>query len=194
MVTKNTGLSRNLFISIDGVDGVGKTTVAKLFAANCQFQYHKSPSGPFVHLRKEIDDRANPIERYCFYRLATQFDSLQIGRSLLNGSVICDRYIASTAAYHFAMDRRISAIHNDDGLLKPDFAFHLGARSGVRDERIISRAKTLSDIRLERDSTFLDKVAEIFMSFNLIFIDTSDITIEEVVVKMRRIIAQGKSP
>lgn len=194
METKRVGLLRNLFISIDGVDGVGKTTVAKLLATSCSFQYHKSPSGLFAHLRKEVDNHANPLERYCFYRLATQFDSSQIEQLLLNGPVICDRYIASTAAYHFAMDHRIGAIHNDGGLLKPDFAFHLSARSEVRDKRISTRASALSDVKLEHNSSFLDRVAEEFMSFDLIYIDTSDITIEEVVAKMRQIITQEVMP
>lgn len=40
------------------------------------------------------------------------------------GSVVCDRYIASTLAYHIAMDAR-RVIHDDTGLLKPHFAFLL---------------------------------------------------------------------
>ena len=33
--------SKHLFITLDGVDGVGKTTVAKLLAADGAFQYYK---------------------------------------------------------------------------------------------------------------------------------------------------------
>lgn len=139
----------HVFISLDGVDGVGKTTVAKLLAADGSFQYHKSPAGPFAQLRKEVDAHATPLERYCFYRLATQFNSVQISQLLETNSVVCDRYIASTAAYHIAMDARIRVIHNDAGLLKPHFAFLLGARSEVRDKRILERAKVLSDVKLE---------------------------------------------
>ncbi|HEY4479555.1 MAG TPA: hypothetical protein VI981_04350 [Candidatus Paceibacterota bacterium] len=182
----------NLFISLDGVDGVGKTTVAKLLAADGVFRYYKSPAGPFAQLRKEIDAHATPLERYCFYRLATQFDSVQISRSLETNSVVCDRYIASTAAYHIAMDARIRVIHNDVELLEPHFAFLLGARSEVRDKRILERAKVLSDVKLEGDSTLLDHVAEIFMSFGLIYIDTSDITADEVAPTIKHIVAQGE--
>lgn len=181
----------NLFISIEGVDGVGKTTVAKLLAADGSFQYYKSPGGPFAQLRKEIDIHATPLERYCFYRLATQFDSMEIERFLEKDSVVCDRFIASTAAYHITMDARIKIIHHDAELLKPHFAFLLGARSEIRDKRILERAKELSDNRLERDSAFLDQVAETFMSFNLIYIDTSDITAKEVAMRIKRIITQG---
>ena len=184
----------HVFISLDGVDGVGKTTVAKLLATDGSFRYHKSPAGPFAQLRKEVDAHANPLERYCFYRLATQFDSVQINRLLETNSVVCDRYIASTAAYHIAMDARIRVIHNDVELLKPHFAFLLGARSEVRDKRILERAKVLSDVKLEGDSTLLDHVAEIFMSFGLTYIDTSDITAEEVAIVIKRNVAQGEIP
>lgn len=183
---------KHVFVSLDGVDGVGKTTVAKLLATDDSFQYYKSPAGPFAQLRKEVDAHANPLERYCFYRLATQFDSVQISKLVETNSVVCDRYIASTAAYHIAMDARIRVIHNDVGLLKPHFAFLLGARSEVRDKRILERAKVLSDIKLEGDSTLLDHVAEIFLSFGLIYIDTSDITAEEVATVIKHAVAQGE--
>lgn len=185
--------SKHVFISLDGVDGVGKTTVAKLLAADGSFQYHKSPSGPFAQLRKKIDNRAMPLERYCFYRLAMQFDSAQISRLLERGSVVCDRYIASTAAYHIVMDARIRVIHEDGGLLKPHFAFLLGARSEVRNKRLLEHAKMSKNIEIERNSAFLDRVAELFMSFDLIYIDTSDITPEEVVEIIRRIVTKGET-
>lgn len=182
------------FVSLDGVDGVGKTTVAKLLASDDSFQYHKSPAGPFAQLRKEVDAHATPLERYCFYRLATQFDSMQITQLLEAGHVVCDRYIASTAAYHIAMDARIRVIHDEVGLIKPHFAFLLGARSEVRDKRLLERAKISSDIEIERNSTFLDRVAEIFMSFGLIYIDTSDMTSEEVTKTIKRTVVQGGTP
>ncbi|MEK7630941.1 MAG: hypothetical protein AAB417_02850 [Patescibacteria group bacterium] len=184
---KNT----SVFITIDGVDGVGKTTVAHLLASDGIFHYYKSPAGPFAQLRKEVDNHATPIERYCFYRTATQYDSTKIGQLLERTSVVCDRYITSTAAYHIAMDARIRVVHNDEGLLKPHFAFLLGARSEVRDKRILERAELLSDAKLEGDSALLDRVAQIFMSFGLIYIDTSDITAEKVAIEIKRIVSRG---
>ena len=181
----------NVFVTIDGVDGVGKTTVAQLLASEGALHYYKSPSGAFAQLRKEVDNHAIPIERYCFYRTATQYDSVQIGQLLKTTSVVCDRYIASTVAYHIAMDARIRVVHSDDGLLKPDFAFLLGARSEIRDKRILERAKVLSDAKLEGDSALLDRVAQIFMSFGLIHIDTSDITAEEVAAEIKHMILRG---
>lgn len=182
---------KNLFITIDGVDGVGKTTVAKILASDGSFQYYKSPAGPFVQLRKEIDTHATPLERYCFYRLATHFDSIQITNLLKTGSVVCDRYILSTAIYHIALDPRIKIIHNDLGIIKPNFEFILDARSEVRDKRILERPKILSDSILERDSLFLDRVAKMFTSLKLNHIDTSDMNAENVASKIRNILKKG---
>lgn len=89
------------------------------------------------------------------------------------------------------MDARIRVVHSDDGLLKPDFAFLLGARSKIRDKRILERAKMLSGTKLEGDSALLDRVAQIFMSFGLVYIDTSDITAEEVAAKIKRVVLRG---
>lgn len=186
--------SEHVFISIDGVDGVGKTTVAKLLAADGFFQYHKSPAGAFAQLRKEVDAHATPLERYCFYRVANQFDSMQVCRLLETGSVVCDRYTSSTIAYHVVMDPRIRDIHDDTELLKPDFAFLLGARSEVRDRRIRNRLEVLSDATLEQDRIFLDRVAETFMSLDLIYVDTSDITVSEIVATIKHIVTEGRSP
>jgi hypothetical protein len=49
----------------------------------------------------------------------------------------------------------------------------------------------LSDAKLEGDSALLDRVAQIFMSFGLIRIDTSDITAEEVATEIKRVVLQG---
>ena len=168
-----------------------RRTAAQPLASECAFHYYKSPAGTFAQLRKEVDKHATPIERYCFYRTATQYDSSQIGQLLEKTSVVCDRYIASTVAYHIAMDARIRVIYGVVGLLKPDFAFLLGARSDVRDKRILERGKMLSDAKFEGDSVFLDRVAEIFTSFGLIYIDTSDITAEEVTTEIRRVVLRG---
>lgn len=180
------------FISIDGVDGVGKSTVAKLLVADGTYHYHKSPSGEFARLRAEVDLHATPLEHYCFYRLSSQHDSTQVAELLRTTSVVCDRYIASTAAYHFAMDPRIREIHEESTLLIPHFAFLLEARSDVRKDRMAKRATITSDAALERNGAFLDRVNEVFQTLGLISIDTSDITAEEVVVTIKNIIAGGK--
>ncbi len=180
-------MKKNIFVTLEGVDGVGKTTVAKLLSQD-NFQYYKSPSGPFAELRKEIDKNAKPLERYSFYMLAVQYDHLQITELLKRGSVVSDRYVASTCAYHFALDNRISLIHNELNIILPDFAFHLSCDSKIRDQRINGRGENRSDCALERDSHFLDQVDEIFSSFNFIRLDTGVDTAEQTAAKVKEYI------
>ena len=184
----------HIFVTIDGVDGVGKTTAAKQLAANGDFYYHKSPNGAYAQLRHEVDLRAAPVERYCFYRTATQFDSVQISDLLKTTSVVSDRYVASTAAYHIALDPRIKLIHQEEGLLKPDFSFLLTAHSQIRDRRILMREHVSSDKKLESDSKFLDQVADIFATLGLKVIDTSNLSPEEVVTEILAHIQKGGPP
>lgn len=183
---------KHLFVVIDGIDGVYKTTVAKIIANDYNFKYYKTPNNCFTQFKQEIDARANPLERYCFYRLATQVDSMQIKQLLKTTSVICDRYYQSTYAYHVAMDSRIKEIYSDTEIFKPDLSFIFGARSEIRDQRIRKRAEKLNEPNVEINSDFLDRVAEIFTQFEAkcIRIDTSDITSLEVATKIKEAITQ----
>jgi len=185
----------NIFVSIDGVDGVGKTTVSQRLAEECGFQYYKSPSGPFEALRKEVDKYASPIGRYSFYRLALQHDSDQIAKLLEKGPVVSDRYLASTLAYHLVLDPRIREIHQENGLVRPNFSILLAARSNIRTWRLEERRKKegreASDIKLEDNSVLMNSVASMFETLGLIEVDTSDLTKEEVVVRVKNIIEGG---
>lgn len=182
----------NIFVSLDGVDGVGKTTIAKLLTSDGSFVYFKSPSGIFQQLRSEVDSIANPLGRYCFYRLATQSDSTQIKGLLEKHSVICDRYIASTFAYHVAMDPCIRNIHDEFGILRPDFSFLLLARTEIRNQRIQNRATVKSDRMIEQNSDFLDRVNNCFLTLGLVSIDTSDKKPLDVANAIMEIIGKGK--
>ncbi len=182
-----------ILITLDGVDGTGKSTVAQLLAVDGGYHYYKTPSGRFEQLRSEIDGHATPLERYCFYRLATQLDSTQLREIVKSSSVVCDRYIASTLAYHLVMDLRILGIHNNEQIVIPDFAFLLLVESRERDRRLNARAGITSDGILEHNSGFLDQVQETFRSLNalgylpfaLIPVDTTGKTPSEVTAEIQ---------
>ncbi len=181
---------KNIFITLDGVDGVGKTTVAKLIAERFAFKYYKSPSGEFATLRSKIESPGNVLGRYCFYRLATQHDSTNIEAILKETSVVCDRYIASTFAHHIAMDESIRTIHSEQNILKPDFSFLLYASSRIRDRRIKKRNIKSSDYAIESNSKLLDKTADVFLSLGLILIDTDNKkpldVVSEIISKIKK--------
>jgi thymidylate kinase len=181
---------KNIFITLDGVDGVGKTTVAKLIAEHFAFKYYKSPTGEFATLRSKVESPENVIGRYCFYRLATEHDSTNIEAILKETSVVCDRYIASTFAHHIAMDESIRSIHSEHHILKPDFSFLLYASSEIRDQRIKKRNIKGSDFVIENNSELLDRTADVFLSLDLIFINTDNKepldVVSEIISKIKK--------
>jgi thymidylate kinase len=170
---------KNLFITVDGVDGVGKTTVSKLLAKKLNGIYYKSPSNQFLQTRQKVENPINVFGRYCFYRLATQNDSENIKILLESNHVVCDRYIASTFAYHFVMDNDITIIHNEKNLLKPDFALLLTANSDTRNSRIINRNESKNWI--EENSSLLDNIQNVFSSLELTEFKTDSLKPDEIV-------------
>ena len=128
------------FICIEGVDG--ESTVAQALCEKLQAIYYKSSGGGFAQARQIVDEIVDPLTRYFFYRAAVQHDSGVI-RSLLNmASVVCDRYIYSTFAFHMAMDERIQSLFETTDLIMPDRVILLTADKEVRRRRILQKPKT----------------------------------------------------
>ena len=94
----------NEFIVFEGVDGSGKTTIARELAQQMGGIYMKTPGKSFEPAREYIDNGAATDAKLFFY-LSSVFDaSAQIQTTLESHPVVCDRYIFSTivphAAYH----------------------------------------------------------------------------------------------
>lgn len=64
------------FIVIEGLGGVGKTTVGKILAEKIGGVYIKTPAESFLSARKEIDACADPMARFFFY-LSTVIEALR---------------------------------------------------------------------------------------------------------------------
>ncbi|MDR2395077.1 MAG: hypothetical protein LBD57_00400 [Endomicrobium sp.] len=98
----------NIYISIDGVDGVGKTTVAQTFVRkSILFELYSSPGTLFKEIRKEVDDLNNIIGRYAFYTLSCINDCKNISNLLQYSNVISDRSFISTTVYHSVLNNNI---------------------------------------------------------------------------------------
>lgn len=166
----------NPFICLEGVDAVGKTEVAKYLATKLGYSYYKSPGEPFASVRKMVDESVDPLTRYFFYRSATQHDSRSIANLLTASGVVCDRYIYSTFAFHGAMDPLIQSLFELTGLRMPDQTFLLVAREEIRAARL--RARTDANA-LDLNVVLQRRSNQIFQTFGLTLVDTSDTTVEE---------------
>ncbi len=176
------------FVSVDGVDGVGKTTACRSLARVIGAIYHKSPSGLFAAVRARIDGETDPFTRCLFYRAAVQHDAAVIENHLRHGrSVVCDRFIYSTFAYHVALQPSIANTFPWGGIIRPHVSFLLTASAEARARRLASRRTAPGSTPFrEGDRLFQDRVDEVFRRLPLFLIDTTTMSAGEVVEQMVR--------
>ncbi|PEQ91714.1 hypothetical protein CN481_15610 [Bacillus sp. AFS006103] len=179
-----------MHIAIEGLDGVGKTTVATKVAAELDFTYIEKPlqylfdNDDSLRNYKNITSKINSVDdgfmRMWFYAMGNIF----LNNRNYGTNFITDRYFVSTF------------IHNQneysDEIMKvlirklhlPAFTVVLYAGKEERKRRMINRNPEDPDLFKLEDTEkmyleikqFLDKYG-----FNYIWVDTTDITIDEIV-------------
>ena len=135
-----------VFIVVEGADGSGKSTVAKLLAKKLNAVFLETPDEKLRAVRKEIDDfyKGRALASHLFYASAVAYASGR-ARELLEGgeSVVVVRYWASTAAYDGVV--RDSGMDNSawiGKILPPHFTCFLQVSAEVRRKRMGVRGKT----------------------------------------------------
>lgn len=92
------------FVVVEGLGGVGKTTLAKFLEGKLDYMYMYSIPQKFIDLRHELLASVNAQAKFLYYLsgiLAIQ-DELRKNLSQRN-RVVMDRYIYTTLAYHQAL-------------------------------------------------------------------------------------------
>ena len=181
MTTTHSHRRLHSFICVEGIDGVGKSTVARKLATALGGIYYKTPPAPFDSIRAEIDRRSDAAARLYFYVSAVFFASLEIGELRARQPVVCDRYIFSTLAYHIAMDESFRNFVIPPTLMMPDETFLLVADEAERLRRLLERGEAASrhDSALEANRVFLAQVQREFRRFDLHVIDTTQSDADE---------------
>lgn len=145
------------FIVFEGLDGSGKTTLARWAAEAFGFEYHKSPEAAFADARDHFDRRGVAVQdRLAFYLGATLRAALTAKEGLERGkTVVLDRYILSTLAYHEAMlpGATLPLAPIAQTLLVPDITFVVTASEEVRMARLLGRgALEANDLLVNRNA------------------------------------------
>lgn len=93
--------SSKYLITIDGVDGTGKSTIGKLLASQLGFTYATTPLPQYAQLRKLIDENPEDVfSRFLFYYSATYHSVRYLLENTDAPGLVLDRYILSTRYYH----------------------------------------------------------------------------------------------
>jgi dTMP kinase len=164
-----------IFIVLEGLSGVGKTTIGKILAEKIEAEFYKTPALMFASCREIIDEKAETTARFFFYLAGVIHSSVEISHILKTRSVVCDRYILTTLCYHRALGIAIDI--PDDlffrFLLKPNYTFLITCEENKRIERLFRRGLSLND-KKERELQIEKKFLDEYRKYNLIEIDNSD--------------------
>lgn len=174
----------NLFITIEGVDGVGKSTITKMLAKYMDATAIQTPSEIFFQKRRLVEKSDNRKDKFDFYINAIIDQQEEIEQLLSTSSVICDRYTHSTFAYQWPLDKEMPISINAyfENIRKPDYSFLLILNKEERNQRIRVREKETGIINeADHRLDIIDTAEKRYLNmFDLTQIDTTNKNADEV--------------
>ena len=185
-------MPNNMFITVEGVDGVGKSTISRKLADLVAGVRICTPSERFSDSRRFIERDKSREDKFNFYTECIIRQQDEISRLLENSSVVCDRYIHSTFAYQWSLDVELPERINDyfKEIRVPDFSFLLIADDVVCRQRVLDREKSNGIIN-KADHAFdvINTASQRFMKMSeLIKIDTNRKELNKICEEMMNLI------
>jgi len=139
----------NKFIALEGLDGVGKTTLAKDLAEKLGGVYMSTPGDRFADYRGFIIDALgdDQLGRALFYASTVSAQGRRALRQVAVGrSVIMDRYWPSTIAYATARGVDVNLEALTPGFVLPDLVVLITLDEKERRSRLSNRSVTAEDL------------------------------------------------
>lgn len=173
-----------IVIVVEGVDGVGKTTLAKRIADEFKFFYLYTPQPPLASIRREIEALRSYRSRFFYYLASIIAVQDMIDEKLEKGiSVIIDRYVYSTFIMHKYLGVNVSCVEMEQLPIRwPDIGILLTADTAIRESRRNTRGEIIRhDTPIEQLSFVLDKAQDGYRMFpGLHEIDTNLLSVDQV--------------
>ncbi|WP_327037999.1 hypothetical protein [Micromonospora maris] len=148
-----------MIIAVEGLDGVGKTTVSRLLAGRLDATYLGLPPPELLLRTTALFRRHDSLARYLYY-LSGVAATAAVARP--NLVVVADRYVASAHALHLHVTGEAAEILRNLPLPAPALTFYLTADEQSRRARLSRRATPLDPFEqaLNDSDMFRDAVAQ----------------------------------
>jgi dTMP kinase len=164
-------MEKGAFICIEGLDGCGKTTQAKLLASKLKHShravYTAEPSfgkvGKFIRNQYLFEESRSSCITEALLFAADRFDHLEkvIIPAMNEGHlVISDRYVYSSLAYQGADGLDLDWIEKiNNHALRPDFSVFIDVDPSIVIERLRRKKSVMEDLETQQ------KVRKVYLKF-----------------------------
>jgi thymidylate kinase len=171
---------RGKFITLEGLSGVGKSTVATILAPQLTAVCLDTIPSHFTSVRHAICEHDSIDARFAFFLTAIVAAAQQINIALEQGTtVVCESYVHRTIAFHRGMGT-ILKIDVPPDLPKPDYIFYLSCEEPERQRRLAHRDKIATKWdRLAEAS--ISQIVQEYARFQMITVDVTLLSPEYVV-------------
>jgi deoxyguanosine kinase len=165
-------------ILFEGVDGSGKTLLAKMLAKKMGGLYYHSPPVVLEPLKQYANNASFKV-RYQYFMLGNYIVSEELKELLLTQDVVLDKYFYSTIAFHSILLKSNLSLPKD--LLMPDHTFYLTASMEEIKRRLNLKEKITKYEELSLLQEVDKKYKEIFKENpNITTIETTNKTPSEI--------------
>lgn len=188
-MNEHHGELRPCFVVLEGVDGVGKSTLAQGLAARLGATLQSTPPAALASVRPEVDVlyAGFGAAQQLFYASSVAYASQRADELLAQGqSVVLDRYWASTRVYDVFRPGCLDLRAIEPTLRAADLTIFVTCREEVRRLRLKRRGLTPADgatldYREHLEARFREVLRAGSWVGRCLEVDTSDAPLEELV-------------
>lgn len=160
-----------MFIVVEGLDGVGKSTFVKALSKAIGADELRTPSDKFKEVRETLEDayKGSFLARQLFYASSVVDISDEVRKLLVGGnSVVVDRYWLSTQVYH---DWKCEGDNFDledvcTHLLVPDWTIYLELPLEERERRLTLRGMNTAEDKITLNKEADDKLSGLYEKYS----------------------------
>lgn len=189
--------ANSVILVVEGVDCVGKTTLAETIAAKHGFRYLYTPQPPLSTIRKELERLDDPDARFFYYLTSVIAVQKTIRADLDAGrSLVIDRYIHSTLVMHQILGVDIQCVNPDKlPIVWPVASVLLTAKPETRTLRRNGRDGVREyDQRIEQSVGLLDRAQDAFRTAHQwsLVLETDGLSPEQVEQQVTSMLREKK--